>query len=111
MFYFLWACSPHHNNVLNRFYHSTTTKFNILFNGKQAYEKAMDSLWRNKRFDYQKRMPFQTRHEGTNTNNGLFFMALDFAEEKAVKAIQTHSMLIEEEERNSQIDEAYLLLG
>jgi tetratricopeptide (TPR) repeat protein len=33
------------------------------------------------------------------------------AEEKAVKAIQRHSMLIEGKEHNPQIDEAYLLLG
>ncbi len=33
------------------------------------------------------------------------------AEEKAVKAIQRHSMLIEDKERNPKIDDAYLLLG
>ncbi len=33
------------------------------------------------------------------------------AEEKAVKAIQKHSMLIKGKEHNPQIDEAYLLLG
>lgn len=35
----------------------------------------------------------------------------DRAEEKAVKAVQKHSMLIARKERNSQIDNAYLLLG
>ena len=35
----------------------------------------------------------------------------DRAEEKAVKAIQKHSMNIFEKERNRQIDDAYLLLG
>ncbi len=33
------------------------------------------------------------------------------AEEKAVKAIQKHSMVIDNFEKNKQIDEAYLLLG
>ena len=33
------------------------------------------------------------------------------AEEKAVKAIQKHSMNIQGKEKNPQIDEAYLLLG
>jgi tetratricopeptide (TPR) repeat protein len=33
------------------------------------------------------------------------------AEEKAVKAVQKHSMLIAREERNKEIDDAYLLLG
>ena len=33
------------------------------------------------------------------------------AEEKAIKAVQTHGMNIEGKERNPQIDEAYLLLG
>ena len=33
------------------------------------------------------------------------------AEQKAVRAIQRHSMLLEGSEKNPQIDEAYLLLG
>jgi tetratricopeptide (TPR) repeat protein len=33
------------------------------------------------------------------------------AEDKAIKAVQKHSMLIDQEEYNPQIDEAYLLLG
>jgi tetratricopeptide (TPR) repeat protein len=33
------------------------------------------------------------------------------AEEKAVKAVQKHSMVIVRQERNKQIDDAYLLLG
>jgi tetratricopeptide (TPR) repeat protein len=37
--------------------------------------------------------------------------SFDRAEEKAVKAIQLHSMNIRGRERNSQIDDAYLLLG
>lgn len=35
----------------------------------------------------------------------------EVAEEKAVKAIQRHSMLLNNSEKNPQIDEAYLLLG
>ena len=35
----------------------------------------------------------------------------DRAEEKAVKAIQKHSMNINGIQRNNKIDEAYLLLG
>jgi hypothetical protein len=44
---------------------------------------------------------------GTQNKNAL----LDRAEEKAVKAIQKHSMNINNIEENNRIDEAYLLLG
>ena len=111
LFYFSQGCRTSKNNVFNRFYHSTATKFNIIFNGQQAYQKAMDSLDKNIRYDYQRRLPFETIQDGKIDKRSLFFSALDFAEEKAVKAIQKHSMFIAGEERNSQIDEAYLLLG
>jgi tetratricopeptide (TPR) repeat protein len=42
------------------------------------------------------------------TTRNAFFK---IAEEKATKAIQRHSMLIDGREKNPQIDEAYLLLG
>ena len=44
---------------------------------------------------------------GINEEDGFF----DIAEEKAIKAIQKHSMQIDGWERNPQIDEAYMLLG
>ena len=48
---------------------------------------------------------------GENFDETTIVTGFDRAEEKAVKAIQKHSIKIDETQYNSQIDEAYLLLG
>ena len=48
---------------------------------------------------------------GENIDNTTIVPGFDRAEEKAVKAIQKHSMNINGMQRNNKIDEAYLLLG
>ena len=48
---------------------------------------------------------------GMNADSDSSPQEFEKAEEKAVKAIQKHSMLIARQERNAQIDDAYLLLG
>ena len=50
-------------------------------------------------------MPGQSKTESTEKQG------FEKAEEKAVKSIQKHSMVIDGFEKNSQIDEAYFLLG
>ena len=111
MIFLLQQCSTTKNNALNRFYHSTTVKYNILFNGKVAYKRAMDSLQKHLRIDYNKKMPFVLTAQEKLDTTSFFYRNLDFAEEKAVKSIQKHGMLIKGVERNNQIDESYLLLG
>lgn len=106
-----YACSTKKNNAVNRFYHSTTAKYNILFNGKVAYKKAMDSLSKHLRVNHREKMPFVFTHQGKLSKKSAFYQYLDFAEEKATKSIQKHSMFIGGEQRNDQIDESYLILG
>ena len=48
---------------------------------------------------------------GENFDDTTIVPGFDRAEEKAVKAIQKHSIKIDENQYNSQIDEAYMLLG
>ncbi len=107
------GCSRKKNKFLNRNYHAVTTEYNTLYNGNLALEQGReeliqayeDNFWdilpiERMQIDEQILLPDSIR----NKNFGV-------AEEKAVKAIQKHSMLIEGKERNPQIDEAYLLLG
>ncbi len=89
------------------------TKYNTLYNGDIAFEQGREELNANYRDDYWNILPIE-RLEVTEDikldsedNNPNFIIA----EEKATKAIQKHSMDINEEERNPQTDEAFLLLG
>ena len=39
----LWSCSTKKNTKASRFYHAFTTRYNIYFNGKQAFDEALKS--------------------------------------------------------------------
>jgi len=114
---FAISCSTKKDAFLNRSFHSVNTKFNILYNGEVAFQKGLEELNSKYKDDYWKRLPIEPLKveelalpglEGTKDNSNESF---EKAEEKAVKAVQKHSMQIKGRERNQQIDNAYLLLG
>ena len=41
--FLLWSCSTKKNTKASRFYHAFTTRYNIYFNGKQAFDEALKS--------------------------------------------------------------------
>lgn len=92
------------------------TKYNILYNGNEAFLDGLDALNFNYEDNYWETLPIEPLKidelaiPGV-TDNDNSPQEFDRAEEKAVKAIQKHSMLIARQERNTQIDAAYLLLG
>jgi 7,8-dihydro-6-hydroxymethylpterin-pyrophosphokinase len=106
------GCSTKKNGALNRAYHSTTSKFNPLFNGEEALRYGVLDITQKKQDNYWLRLSVDpyglpdpySYEESTNE----FF---DRAEEKAILTVQKHSMLINGEQRNKQIAKAYLLLG
>ncbi|HET8736802.1 MAG TPA: hypothetical protein VFM69_09390 [Pricia sp.] len=107
------ACSTKKDTVINRNWHALNTKYNTLYNGNIAFEEGRAELNANYKDDYWEILPVE-RLEVTDEikldsedNNPNFIIA----EEKATKVIQKHSMDIKDEERNPQIDEAFLLLG
>ncbi len=106
------SCSTTKKGVLNRQYHALTTKYNVLFNGKEAYavgEAILGQAFEENFFELLPVEPINLR--GENFDATTIVPGFDRAEEKAVKAIQKHSIKIDENQYNSQIDEAYLLLG
>ncbi|MGY5352318.1 type IX secretion system periplasmic lipoprotein PorW/SprE [Wenyingzhuangia sp. IMCC45533] len=112
----LVSCSTRKDRFLNRKYHALVTKFNVYYNGKVAYDKGLGKVEQTFVDDYRDILPIEPFSFYAQQDLGEEVAPIgqeDFerAEEKAVKAIQKHSMLIAGEERNSQIDEAYLLLG
>lgn len=109
----LMACSRKKNTFLNRNWHAVTAEYNTLYNGNLSLELGKEELRQSYQDNYWNILPVEPMHiredvmvPGTN-NNPNFAVA----EEKAVKAIQRHSMLVDGREHNPQIDEAYLLLG
>ncbi len=85
----------------------------MLYNGNVAFKKGKENLIATFQDDYWQMLPVEQLEISdeitvTTTNRNPNFK---IAEEKAVKAIQKHSMEIDGKQRNKQIDEAYLLLG
>ncbi len=109
----VFACSVKKDKFINRNLHAVSTEYNILYNGNIALDAGLEevkSTFQDNFWDVLtvERMPKKDENilPGQNKNSNF-----EKAEEKAVKAIQKHSMNIDGTERNPQIDEAYLLLG
>nr|WP_229720438.1 hypothetical protein [Winogradskyella helgolandensis] len=89
------------------------TKYNVLYNGNIALERGKDGVNNEFTENFWDLLPV----ERMNVSEDIFLPGqtknADFerAEEKAIKAIQVHGMNIDGKEKNTQIDEAYLLLG
>lgn len=113
----LVSCSTKKNAFLNRSFHSVGTKYNVLFNGNEALEKGLQELNANYTDNYWEILPIEPLKvdvlalPGMKSDVDTSPKSFETAEEKAVKAIQKHSMVIGGKQRNKQIDNAYLLLG
>lgn len=115
----IYSCSPTRNTFTSRNMNALGTKYNVLYNGKIAFDNGLASLDKGYKDNFYARIPIEPLkakvlkpsfniNSGSNNNN---FGNFNRAEEKAVKAIQKHGMTIQGVEYNKQIDEAYLLLG
>ena len=130
LFVAMVSCSTKKDSVINRNFHVLTTKFNVLFNGKEAFSEGVEEINNNYKDDWFQQLPIEpiefeedkiAAPTFNNTPGSGFgnsdndekkpLTTLERAEEKAVKAIQKHGMNIDGIERNKQIDDAYLLLG
>ena len=109
---FFNSCSTTKKGILNQEYHTLTTKFNVLFNGKEAFsigEEILSDAFEENFYELLPVEPINLR--GENIDETTIIPGFDRAEEKAVKAIQKHSLKINDIQYNRQIDDAYLLLG
>ena len=107
------GCSTQKNKTLNKRYHSTVSTFNVLFNGNESIKEGKESFLKSYKEDFWEILPVEPI-ESTNkiiTVDGLENKSFLKAEEKAAKAIQKHSMLINGVQYNPKTQEAYLMLG
>ena len=93
--------------------HALSARDNILYNGQIALDKGITDLKATYKDNFWEVLPIErmqvaAEEDKPETPKNTNF---DRSETKATKAIQKHSMNINGIERNSQMDEAYLLLG
>jgi tetratricopeptide (TPR) repeat protein len=107
------SCSTRKNKFINRNYHALTTKYNVLFNGNEALNEGVIAIKHNYKEDFWNVLPIEPKaiSKGNVMPGTAKNPHFEKAEEKAVKAVQMHSMNLKGKEQNSQISEAYLLLG
>ncbi|TDW50193.1 protein involved in gliding motility SprE [Flavobacterium sp. 270] len=98
---------------MSRNSHALSTKYNILYNGGIGLDKGLMAIKANNQDNFWKMLPIEKMQIDENFSDEAKAKNPDFekAETKATKAIQKHSMNIGGREKNSQIDEAYLMLG
>lgn len=111
--FFLVACSTKKDSFISRNFHALNTEYNILYNGQIALDKGIDGIKTNSKDNFWKRLPIERMEisDGFPSEKKTTNADFELAETKATKAIQKHSMNIGGGERNTQIDETYLLLG
>lgn len=109
----LFGCSTKKDAFLNRNWHGLNTRYNVLYNGINAFEAGREQLRQEYRDNYWDILPVERLAVSGDLKLDSESNTPEFlrAEEKATKAIQKHSMEIDFEERNPQTDEAFLLLG
>lgn len=108
-----FSCSRKKDKWINRTWHDVTTKNNTLYNGRVAFDKGKQDIVQTYKDNFWELLPVERLIVGEDVRlpNEVLNQNFDKAEEKAAKAIQKHSMLIDDRERNPKIDEAFLLLG
>ena len=121
------SCTTKKNTSGTRAYHNTTSRYNILFNGTEAYKKGMLNLQQAYKDDYTKLLPIYLYHDINQISS--ISSDMDRAIKKAAKLVTMHSLTVKPElddkkilsekerefysqnEYNKWVDDAYLLLG
>lgn len=109
IFLVLNSCSKEKDAFINRSFHSTTTRYNYYFNAYEAYKAGMKKLEELHQDDFNeilKVFPYGGADDAQSV-----FPDMDKAIQKLSIAALKHSMFIADRERNSWMDESYLLMG
>lgn len=121
------ACSTQKNTPVTRFYHNTTSRYNILFNGSESYSKAIRKMEENYTYDFSEVLPVFLY--GDPEIAKAIGSDMDRTIKKTSKLISLHSITVKpkvkntrnlspkkreffnKKEFNSFVDDAYLLMG
>lgn len=103
------SCTNKKNTVVTRNYHNLTSRFNGLFNGKEAYKEGVKKLNLALKEDYDKILPLF--NYGTMDESKAIHPEMDKAFKKGSSVIERHSIRIKGKEYCKWIDETYILIG
>lgn len=109
---FFSNCTTKSDTYYNRQFQMIPTMYNVLYNANLAFEegkKEIEKKYTDNYYDILNVEPITMDEEVmlNSEENPLFVRA----EEKAIKAIQKHSMVFDGKQKNRKIDDAYMLLG
>ncbi len=104
-----YGCSTKKNNWLARNYHALTTRYNIYFNGNEAWKEGVAMLEKNHVDKYDRMLP--VFKFGTVDQTKGIYPQMDKAIKKAETAVTKHGMLIKGKQYNKWTDPCYLLRG
>lgn len=108
----LGGCSAKTDTLFNREFQKIPTKYNVLFNGYEALEAGKKEVFGAYKDNYFQILPVEAIEFSDDIKlKGEENPSFARAEEKAVKAIQKHSMVFDGVQKNEKIDDAYILLG
>lgn len=106
------GCTTKANTYYNRQMQPIVTKYNVLFNGEEAFDLGLKELQNQYQDNFMEILPVEPiKMSGKIQLDGIENPNFERAEEKAIKTIQLHSMVFKGEQRNYKIDDAYILLG
>jgi len=113
LLFFISSCSTQKNRTVNKAYHSLVSTNNVLFNGNEYLKRGILDFTSNYNENFWETLPIEPIELSDKiiSVSGLANKDFLLAEEKAAKAIQKHSMLINEIQYNPKINDAYSLLG
>lgn len=122
-----YGCSTQKNTWATRSYHQTTTRFNVYFNGNNAYKEGLEAINKANKDNYSDVLPMYpvSNHDAISAGTSQ----MDKSIEKCRKSIKLHSIKkkpkpnpkkasdpeykawLKQEEFNENLDEAWVLLG
>lgn len=121
------SCSTEKNTSMSRMYHNTTLKYNIYFNGNEAYKRGINRINSQNTDNYNETLSVfvDSKEELAGSGGG----DMDKALQKSAKGIKIHSItkkpevkkagsmskkekeFFDKKEFNKWIDDCYLLMG
>ncbi len=121
------GCSVQKNTWATRSYHQTTTRFNVLFNGNNAYKEGLEAIDKANKDNFSEVLPLYpvSNHDAISAGTSQ----MDKSIEKCRKSIKLHSIKkkpkpnpkktgdpkykewLKQEEFNENLDDAWILLG
>ncbi|MBO7324966.1 MAG: hypothetical protein J6U57_06070, partial [Bacteroidales bacterium] len=96
----LSACSTQKNTWSTRQYHALTTRYNIRFNGEEAYKRGLLQIEQAHKEDFTKALmifPISNHQLGLKATSSM-----DICIDKCEKAIKQHSIRVKPEKKPSR---------